>query len=239
MEAASWWHLSSAARLLGWCWAALRTDEESPSRYNRHGAAVVPPPTCQSLSPRAVVFTQARSSRWRRDSRRRTPTQVGGMRTPRRPRSRDASPPHVLASTGCPCPLPPATTALSDFPTFPEPTATHPREHTSERLFCATCCLAGRGSGSRRGISNQIYYMPLVPGSTFDKRFKLFWSILKGLYILYIWWASLYSRALTTTLYLCVVVDDLTKSPGPPFPPDHHQAGRGTGGLYIYTPVTP
>jgi hypothetical protein len=29
----------------------------------------------------------------------------------------------------------------------------------------------------------------------FEKRFKLFWSYLKGLYI---WWASLYSRALTT-----------------------------------------
>ena len=50
---------------------------------------------------------------------------------------------------------------------------------------------------------------------------------------------TLLSRSYYYALSLCVVVDDLTKSPGPPFPPDHHQAGRGTGGLYIYTPVTP
>ena len=85
------------------CWAALRTDKESPSpRSHRHEAAVAPSPECASLSPRAVLSTQARSSPWRRGSRRRTPTQAGGMPTPPRPRSRDASRPHALAPTGCP-----------------------------------------------------------------------------------------------------------------------------------------
>ena len=110
LSAASWGRHSAAARQRGSADGAhrllgcLRTDKESPSprSSHRHEAAVAPSPACASLSPRAVLSTQARSSRWRRGSRRRTPTPAGGMPTPPRPRSRDASRPHALAPTGCP-----------------------------------------------------------------------------------------------------------------------------------------
>jgi len=43
-----------------------------------------------------------------------------------------------------------------------------------------------------------------------------------------LWWASLYSRALTT---IC----DRRRSPGFPFPPDHRQAGERGGGYIKYS----
>jgi hypothetical protein len=54
-----------------------------------------------------------------------------------------------------------------------------------------------------------------APGQRASKRFKLFWSILKGLY-----GGLHFSLALLLLLYL------RRRSPGPPFPPDHRQAGE-------------
>ena len=139
LKVAAWWRHSSAAQppwtRLAVRWAAPRTDEENPSFSNRHEGPVVPPPACQGLSPRAVVFTQARSSRWRPDSRRRTPTQVGGMLTLPRPRSRDAPP--LQRSRPDLVPLPAA-----------RPSPRRIRGSTWRGVLHATWCLVCPQSGS-------------------------------------------------------------------------------------------